>query len=95
MILFLSVVAHEVFGVASTINAANYVYFLALEKVCLGVNCSRSAAVSNDDALDVFIRELISLHHGQVRLGGGNDARVWTFTGATTSSARRKTSTSR
>lgn len=44
--IVLSVVAHEVFGVASTINAANYVYFLALEKVCLGVNYSRSAAVS-------------------------------------------------
>lgn len=27
------VVAHEVFGIAATINAANYVYFLALEKV--------------------------------------------------------------
>ena len=26
-------VAHEVFGVAPTINAANYVYFLALQKV--------------------------------------------------------------
>ncbi|KAK8818607.1 hypothetical protein WA538_003918, partial [Blastocystis sp. DL] len=49
-------VAHEVFGVASTINAANYVYFLALEKC---------RSLHNDDALDVFIRELISLHHGQ------------------------------
>ena len=44
--IVLSVVAHEVFGVASTINAANYVYFLALEKVCLDVNCSCSVAVS-------------------------------------------------
>ena len=26
-------VAHEVFGIAPTINAANYVYFLALQKV--------------------------------------------------------------
>lgn len=30
-----SVVAHEVFGIASTINAANFVYFLALEKVAV------------------------------------------------------------
>ena len=27
------IVAHEVFGIAATINAANYVYFLALQKV--------------------------------------------------------------
>lgn len=26
-------VAHSIYGVASTINAANYVFFLALEKV--------------------------------------------------------------
>ena len=41
----LGVVAHEVFGVASTINAANYVYFLALEKVCLGEDCHCSVEV--------------------------------------------------
>ena len=29
----LCIVAHEVFGIAATINAANYVYFLALQKV--------------------------------------------------------------
>jgi geranylgeranyl diphosphate synthase type 3 len=30
-------VAHSIYGVASTINSANYVYFLGLEKV-LGLN---------------------------------------------------------
>ncbi|KAK8824590.1 hypothetical protein WA577_006986 [Blastocystis sp. JDR] len=48
--------AHEVFGVASTINAANFVYFLALE---------RCRSLNNDEAMNVFIKELISLHRGQ------------------------------
>ena len=37
------VAAHEVFGVASTINAANYVYFIALEQVCTSFSMKCSA----------------------------------------------------
>lgn len=43
-------------GVASTINCANYVYFLALEK------CSK---LGHADAIQVFIDELLLLHQGQ------------------------------
>lgn len=37
-------VAHNIFGVASTINSANYVYFLGLEK-CLELDNPRATAV--------------------------------------------------
>lgn len=49
-------VAHNIFGIASTINAANYVYFLALQMTHeLGV----------PEAIRVFMEELIHLHRGQ------------------------------
>jgi len=49
-------VAHSIFGVASTINSANYAYFLALEK------CH---ALHNPQAMKVFVGELLNLHRGQ------------------------------
>ena len=49
-------VAHKIFGIAATINCANYVYFLALEKL---------AALADSRAIQVFTEELIQLHRGQ------------------------------
>ena len=49
-------VAHSLFGVPAVINCANYVYFLALEKV---------HALDNPQALTVFCGELLNLHRGQ------------------------------
>ncbi|KAI8896518.1 isoprenoid synthase domain-containing protein [Globomyces pollinis-pini] len=49
-------VAHKIFGVASTINSANFVYFKALEKV-LELNIP--------EAVNVFTQELLNLHRGQ------------------------------
>jgi geranylgeranyl diphosphate synthase type 3 len=49
-------VAHEIYGVPTTINCANYVYFLALER------CHR---LGNTAAMNVFVLELLNLHRGQ------------------------------
>jgi geranylgeranyl diphosphate synthase, type III len=49
-------VAHSIFGIPTTINTANYAYFLALEK------CH---ALQNPKAIDVFVGELLNLHRGQ------------------------------
>ncbi|XP_066968194.1 terpene synthase [Macrobrachium rosenbergii] len=49
-------VAHSIYGVASTINAANYVYFLGLEKVL---------ALNHPKATSVFCEQLLELHRGQ------------------------------
>ena len=49
-------VAHSIFGVPTTLNCANYVYFLALEK------CH---ALGNDKAMSIFVLELLNLHRGQ------------------------------
>lgn len=49
-------VAHSIFGVASTINAANYAYFIALQ---------RCQALDNQVAMKVFVDELLNLHRGQ------------------------------
>eukprot|EP00038_Savillea_parva_P026444 m.54149 g.54149 ORF g.54149 m.54149 type:complete len:311 (-) comp7508_c0_seq3:236-1168(-) len=49
-------VAHAVFGVATTINSANYVYFHCLDKV---------AALGDAKAVEVFTRQLLELHRGQ------------------------------
>jgi geranylgeranyl diphosphate synthase type 3 len=49
-------VAHKIFGVASTINSANYVYFLALEKVL---------ELDSSQAVKVFTQEMLQLHRGQ------------------------------
>eukprot|EP00040_Diaphanoeca_grandis_P029561 m.173300 g.173300 ORF g.173300 m.173300 type:complete len:312 (+) comp31722_c0_seq2:307-1242(+) len=49
-------VAHHVYGVATTINTANYMYFECLQKVVdLGV----------PEAVTVFTEQLLELHRGQ------------------------------
>ncbi|KAL9582023.1 MAG: hypothetical protein Q9212_003539 [Teloschistes hypoglaucus] len=49
--------AHLVFGMAQTINAANYVYFLSQRELLGLPNPSR--------AMDIFNEELLNLHRGQ------------------------------
>ncbi|TMW46775.1 hypothetical protein DOY81_008144 [Sarcophaga bullata] len=49
-------VAHSIYGVASTINAANYVLFLALEKV---------QQLGHPEATKVYTEQLLELHRGQ------------------------------
>ncbi|CAH0482914.1 unnamed protein product [Peronospora belbahrii] len=49
-------VAHHIFGVPATINCANYVYFLSLQK------CQ---ALGNHKALQVYTKEMLRLHQGQ------------------------------
>ncbi|XP_055378685.1 terpene synthase [Condylostylus longicornis] len=49
-------VAHSIYGVASTINAANYVFFQALEKVQM---------LEHPEATKVYTEQLLELHRGQ------------------------------
>jgi geranylgeranyl diphosphate synthase, type III len=49
-------VAHSIFGVPATINAANYAYFIALQ---------RCQALNSPVALKVFVDEMLNLHRGQ------------------------------
>ncbi|GMF67148.1 unnamed protein product [Aspergillus oryzae] len=49
-------VAHSIFGVAQTINSANYAYFLAQQKL---------SSLHSTRANDVFVEELLNLHRGQ------------------------------
>ncbi|KAE8376635.1 isoprenoid synthase domain-containing protein [Aspergillus bertholletiae] len=49
-------VAHSIFGVAQTINSANYAYFLAQQ---------RMSALNSTRANDIFVEELLNLHRGQ------------------------------
>ncbi|XP_077302241.1 geranylgeranyl pyrophosphate synthase quemao isoform X2 [Arctopsyche grandis] len=49
-------VAHSIYGVASTINAANYVMFVALERVL---------ELGHPEATSVYTEQLLELHRGQ------------------------------
>ncbi|KAL5622160.1 hypothetical protein BROUX41_006105 [Berkeleyomyces rouxiae] len=49
-------VAHNIFGVAQTINSANYIYFRALQEV---------QRLRSPNAISVFADELLHLHRGQ------------------------------
>jgi len=49
-------VAHKIFGEASTINCANYVMFIGLE---------RTLALGHPEAVNVFTQQLLELHRGQ------------------------------
>ena len=49
-------VAHSIFGVAQTINAANYIYFVALQEL---------QKLQSPQAIAVFSEELVNLHRGQ------------------------------
>ncbi|KAI0485600.1 isoprenoid synthase domain-containing protein [Xylaria cf. heliscus] len=50
-------VAHNIFGVAQTINAGNYVYFLALKELQKLKNPA--------EAMDIYTTEMLYLHRGQ------------------------------
>lgn len=50
--------AHSIFGVPSTINCANYAYFLALEKILVALG-------DNPETIRVFKDEVLNLHRGQ------------------------------
>lgn len=49
-------VAHNIYGVPQTINSANYVYFLGLEKVL---------QLDHPESTKVFTAQLLELHRGQ------------------------------
>jgi geranylgeranyl diphosphate synthase type 3 len=49
--------AHQIYGIAQTINSANFCYFEALSEV---VNLGSSEAV------DLFLKEMMSYHRGQM-----------------------------
>ncbi|KAL4085535.1 hypothetical protein PRIC1_015129 [Phytophthora ramorum] len=49
-------VAHHIFGVPATINCANYVYFLSLQ---------RCQTLGNPKAMQVYTDEMLRLHQGQ------------------------------
>ncbi|KAJ3215035.1 Geranylgeranyl pyrophosphate synthase [Dinochytrium kinnereticum] len=49
-------VAHKIYGVASVINSANYVYFVALQ---------RAMALNDTHIVEIFTEELLQLHRGQ------------------------------
>lgn len=49
-------VAHSIYGVPHTINSANYVYFLGLQKVL---------KLEHPEATKVFTEQLLELHRGQ------------------------------
>lgn len=49
-------VAHSVYGVASTLNTANYVFFLALER------CQR---LGHTNAVTIYTEQMLELHRGQ------------------------------
>jgi geranylgeranyl diphosphate synthase type 3 len=49
-------VANSIFGVAQTINSANYVYFKALQDLAL---------MQNPKLIEIFTEELLNLHRGQ------------------------------
>lgn len=50
------IVAHKIYGIPTTINSANYVYFKALQK---------TLELGHPDAVSVFTEELLQLHRGQ------------------------------
>jgi len=49
-------VAHNVYGIATTINSANYMYFKCMERVI---------QLGNPDAAAAFTQQLLELHRGQ------------------------------
>ena len=49
-------VAHSIFGMAQTINSANYVYFLALKEL---------RKLKSPKVIDIYTEELLNLHRGQ------------------------------
>lgn len=52
--------AHNIFGVASSINSANYVYFLSLDKILKTFPSDKVP-----QAVEIFTEQLLELHRGQ------------------------------
>jgi geranylgeranyl diphosphate synthase, type III len=52
-------VAHNIFGVAQTINAGNYVYFLALQEL------QKLPCETVQQAMEIYTTEMLYLHRGQ------------------------------
>ncbi|CAG2164906.1 unnamed protein product [Oppiella nova] len=52
--------AHLIFGVGSTINSANYCYFLALQKIIQHI-----PETNRLNAIELFTNKLLDLHRGQ------------------------------
>jgi geranylgeranyl diphosphate synthase type 3 len=50
------IVAHKIYGIPQTINCANYVYFLALEKIL---------KLNDPNLVLIFTESMIELHRGQ------------------------------
>lgn len=48
--------AHRIFGIAQTINSANYAYFLAQQEL---------AKLGSPHAFEIFTEEMLNLHRGQ------------------------------
>ncbi|KAJ6488870.1 isoprenoid synthase domain-containing protein [Mycena sanguinolenta] len=55
-------VAHRVFGIPQTINAANYVYFIAQREI---LSLSENSRLSDKQLIAMFTEEMISSHRGQ------------------------------
>lgn len=53
-----SPVAHKIYGVASTINSANYVMFIGLERLL-------ALEKNKEEAVKVFSEQMLELHRGQ------------------------------
>ncbi|KAK3590946.1 hypothetical protein CHS0354_034516 [Potamilus streckersoni] len=53
---FFTLVAHKIYGVPHTINSANYVYFLGLEK---------ALKLDHPEVTKVFTEQILELHRGQ------------------------------
>lgn len=49
-------VAHSIYGVAMTINAANYAFFVALDK---------AQQLKHPDAIKIYTEQMLELHRGQ------------------------------
>ena len=49
-------VAHSIFGIAQTLNSANYVYFCALQDLL---------KLNNPETIKIYTDELCNLHRGQ------------------------------
>lgn len=52
--------AHNIFGIPSTLNTGNYVYFLALDKLINNFPAEKVA-----EAVNIYSQQMIELHRGQ------------------------------
>lgn len=52
--------AHQIFGIPSTINAANYVYYLSLDKLV-----KHFPSEVMPEAVKIYTEQLLELHRGQ------------------------------